>query len=202
MAFSATPIGFFGPGYALTASELKLPTVDFADITIATFTTAFATDNSLIFAAYHNLKVGDKISLTTTATLPAPLAPATDYYVKTASGPGVGPHVITLSATKGGAEITLTTDGTGTHTAHALAPLQLVTDVEAHATTGDWRKVVQGLAEMLFQKYNNTATGDRPTGITITKTERSLNAATGVMISAYTISVRTQPVVGELIEEA
>jgi hypothetical protein len=54
------------------------------------------------------LSVGDRVRLTTTDTLPAPLAIDTDYYWIAADK---------FSATSGGAAIDLTDAGTGTHTA-------------------------------------------------------------------------------------
>jgi hypothetical protein len=198
MAFSKTPIGFFGPGYALTSSAIVLPTVDAADVSIATVT---RTANTLVFAAYHNLKVGDKVSLTTTDTLPAPLAPSTDYFVQAASGPSATPHTITLSATKGGAVIPLTDAGTGTHTAHALAPLQLVTDAEAHATTGDWREIIGGIIEMAYQKQQNTAAADRSSAVIFSKSVRALPSDPSVLITTYGVVIKSQNIPGDVVAE-
>jgi hypothetical protein len=67
----------------------------------------------------HGTQAGDllstnlPVSLTTTGTLPAPLAPNTIYYV---SATGLGAAVSSLSATPGGATITTTSAGSGTHT--------------------------------------------------------------------------------------
>jgi hypothetical protein len=57
------------------------------------------------------LAANDQVTFSTTGTLPAPLATGTTYYVITATS-----NYITVSATCGGTEITLTNDGTGTHT--------------------------------------------------------------------------------------
>lgn len=55
--------------------------------------------------------VGDPIQLTTTGTLPTGLSLLTTYYIKTLSG-----NVFTISTTIGGAAVTFSSDGTGTHT--------------------------------------------------------------------------------------
>ena len=63
------------------------------------------------FPNAQNVRDGTKCQVSTTGTLPSPLAVSTDYWVVGASG-----NTIQLSATKGGAAIDLTTQGTGTHT--------------------------------------------------------------------------------------
>lgn len=75
------------------------------------FTTDFATDNRLDVTA-HGLAVGDRVLVRSTAEdLPAPLVSTTIYYVKTVPSA----NEITLAASKGGAEVALTDNGTGTH---------------------------------------------------------------------------------------
>lgn len=55
----------------------------------------------------------DQLQLTTTGTLPAGLSTGTTYYLRTGSAPGLW----RLSLTSGGANITMSDAGTGTHTA-------------------------------------------------------------------------------------
>lgn len=74
-----------------------------------------------------------------------------------------------------------------------------VTDAEAHATTGDWRIVVQSIAELLLHKYTSTPTADRPESVVITKTERYLSNS--VTLNTYSIGICTQSLVGEVISE-
>lgn len=89
-----------------------------------TFTTNFAGDaNQLTIASAPTQPfVVDKTAwrLTTTGTLPAPLAVDTDYFIVTINSTST----IELSATAGGTPIALTDDGAGTHT---IAPLAMWT---------------------------------------------------------------------------
>jgi hypothetical protein len=64
--------------------------------------------------------------------------------------------------------------------------LAQLTDVEAHATTGDFRKIVFAIMEMLAVKWEATAVADRPTKLSITKSS-SLNSQTGAITNAYTV---------------
>ena len=70
----------------------------------------FTASGSTLTATNHNLTNGAIIRLTTTGTLPSPLAVLTDYYVINVSG-----ATLQLSTTLGGSAITLTTAGTSTH---------------------------------------------------------------------------------------
>ena len=81
-----------------------------------TFTTDFATDDTLLSAEQNEFPNGTKVVLTTTGTLPAPLAAATTYYVRDRTR-----DTLSLAATETGDAITLTDDGTGTHTLYKVA---------------------------------------------------------------------------------
>lgn len=77
----------------------------------ATFTTTFADDE--INLAAHGLSVGDVVCFTTSgADLPAPLVENQIYYVSVVVDAGQ----FKIAATLGGTTITITDDGTGTHT--------------------------------------------------------------------------------------
>lgn len=77
-----------------------------------TFTTDFATDANQIDMTGHRFVDGDLVYLETTAAdLPAPLAIETKYYVVNATT-----DAVELSTTFGGSPVTLTDNGTGTHT--------------------------------------------------------------------------------------
>jgi hypothetical protein len=78
---------------------------------VTTFTVVTATD-VFTSASAHGLQVNDMVRFTSTTTLPAPLVAGTDYYVKTVPST----TTFTISATKGGATLDITTTGTGTHT--------------------------------------------------------------------------------------
>lgn len=76
------------------------------------FTAADATDIITVPATlYAALADNDVVQATTTGTLPAGMATATDYYVTKGST-----NEITISATQGGATLDITDTGTGTHT--------------------------------------------------------------------------------------
>jgi predicted 3-demethylubiquinone-9 3-methyltransferase (glyoxalase superfamily) len=76
-----------------------------------------------------------------------------------------------------------------------------LTDAEAHATTGDIRKVIFALQEKLFAAYNATATADRPTKMTIQKST-SVNTATGVVTNVYTTVIYTGVLTQEVAAES
>ena len=79
--------------------------------TALSFTTDYATNNRLTTSSAHSLVVNDPVVLDG-GDLPAPLVAGTVYYVKTQPTT----TAVTLSATAGGSEITLTDNGTGTYT--------------------------------------------------------------------------------------
>lgn len=72
------------------------------------FTTAFAVDNFLV-PAEANIISAAKVTFTSTGTLPAPLVAVTEYWVLAGAGK------FRVSLTNAGAEVALTTNGTGTH---------------------------------------------------------------------------------------
>lgn len=193
--YNAAPISFFGPGYTLTSSELKFNTITHAGGTIGTFEVVAGTD-VITTSADHNLKVGDTVKVSSSTTLPAGLAAATPYYVKTAPTS----DTLTLSLTNGGAVIDITDTGTGTHTMVGTGLLAEVTDAEANASSGDWRKVCFGLVEMIYKKWTLTAIADRPTKMAVSRSS-SVDEATGQITKYYTFSFVTEAgsieVVGE-----
>lgn len=71
--------------------------------------TATASDNTLTCVSNHNSAVGNKVTLTG-SSLPSPLIQGRVYFVKTTASS----TKMTLALTSGGAEIDLTTDGSGT----------------------------------------------------------------------------------------
>lgn len=71
-------------------------------------TSTFAADT--INATAHGLVDTNKVQLSTSGTLPAPLQENTDYFVVSAAA-----NTFKVALTSGGAAINLTDDGTGTH---------------------------------------------------------------------------------------
>jgi hypothetical protein len=195
MAYDDSPKAFFGPGYSLASNEIKLKTSDAADVSVGTFT-ADGTTAVLTVSTAHSLKVGDKVSLTTTTTLPTGLASATDYFVSAVGST----TTLELSTTFGGASIIPSSTGSGTHTIHALSQLAQVTDAEANASSGDFRAVAFGLIEMLYQRCLNTPSADRSTKFTITRSS-STDETTGELTRYYTVTAKLQPLAVEVSAE-
>ena len=81
--------------------------------TSETFTTDYASDNNLDIARVYT--TGEKVRVSTTGTLPSPLQIDTDYYVIYISDTEIRLSE-SLSNAFNSVEITLTDDGTGTHT--------------------------------------------------------------------------------------
>lgn len=107
----ATPVG----GTALTpvkhSTAWGTPTI--GDVRVAstgTGTFTSAAPGSTLTSTAHGLAAGQAVTLTTTGTLPAGLSTGTVYYVR-----DVTANTFALSATYGGAAISVTDDGTGTH---------------------------------------------------------------------------------------
>lgn len=76
-----------------------------------------------------------------------------------------------------------------------LATFPEVTAAEADAATGDIRKIVFAIMEKLFQEFNERATADRPTRMTITR-GTSVNDETGEIVRTYTVTFTAEAAVG------
>jgi len=90
----------------------------------ATFTADAGTDLMTYTSTTNlpsNILTGTRVRLTTTTTLPAPLATATDYYVIKMSD-GTFELATTYANAIAGTQIDITTTGTGTHTITWLLP--------------------------------------------------------------------------------
>lgn len=72
----------------------------------------FTVSGATFTATDHGLNNGDSVTLITTGILPAGLSTTTEYFVVNAST-----NTFQLALVKGGAAITTTSAGTGTHTA-------------------------------------------------------------------------------------
>jgi hypothetical protein len=92
--------------------------------------------------------------------------------------------------------ITMNTNDAGSN-----KTLTELTDAEAHATTGDIRKVIFALMEKLYAAYNVTVAADRPTKLSIQKSV-SVNTTTGVVTNVYTTIIYTGVVTQEVADES
>ncbi|MCH7870681.1 MAG: hypothetical protein IID33_03175 [Planctomycetes bacterium] len=106
-----------------------------------TFTTDFGTDEKLDITA-HTFANDDRITVSSTTTLPAGLSEGMLYYVvnKTAND-------FELSLTSGGAAVDITDDGSGTHTAFKWTQITLAD--EGDYETG--RRILAGSADISGQ---------------------------------------------------
>ena len=123
------------------------------------FTTTFATDPTKLFyfgttsTTLPKLVVNDSITFTTTGTLPASLVVGTTYFIAS-----VNSSYITISATVGGSEINLSSDGTGIQTAIDTSnPLPL-----GNISTFSYSGLIAGVTSFTLESY------DDPHGTTIT----------------------------------
>lgn len=159
-------------GYlARLASFLMRPASDGAS---QNFTVNATTDQAT--CSTHGYSNGDPIIVTSTTTLPTPLAESTEYYVIY-----VDPNTFQFAATYGdavdGTAINLTDTGTGTHSVYAKgggANLNVWADYSDSATqnfattdvnTGTDEITITGHGLEHFQKVQFTTTGGLPAGI-------------------------------------
>lgn len=77
--------------------------------------TANASTNVLTTSYWHGLAVGNPVRFTTAGTLPGGLTAGVTYYVRSI----LSDTTLTLSATLGGAELDITSTGSGAHTLRA-----------------------------------------------------------------------------------
>lgn len=201
MAYTKSPLAFFGKTYSITSHVIALQTFSHAGTTTGGSISCVLANQITCIA--HGLIVGDRVRFTQVGTLPTelPVVPATsitaDYYVKTVETA----DIITLSATRGGATLAITVSGSGANTCQVMGPLDEVTSTEATAsTTGDWRKMVFGIMEMLYWRYTSLATADRPSRLSIARNS-SVDDSTGNITRFYTVTITTAPTGVEVIDE-
>ena len=190
MAYNSAPSTFFGASYALASSAISLQTVtDTTGVTVGTTFVGAASTDTLTTATAHMLLVGDRVRVVAgTGALPTGLAAATDYWVHSV------PTTLTLrlSATRGGTVVDITADGGTAHILKSMGPLYEVTDTEANASTGDWRKVLFGIMEMIYYKWTGTATEDQPSKVSVSRSS-SVNNTTNEITRRYTVSLTLAP---------
>lgn len=92
--------------------------------------------------------------------------------------------------------ITLNTNDAATN-----KTLTELTDVEAHATTGDARKVIYAIAEAIYAKFNSLAAADKPTAMQVYRST-STNDITGEITRTYTMVFKVEAVGMDVAPEA
>lgn len=159
--------------------SLMNPNDPIPNSTAATQTfTANTTTDRLTTSTAHGLSVNDIVRLTTTGTLPAPLAASTDYVVVAVPTS----TTLQLATTVGGTVINITTTGTGTHSLQQQRIVQLGTNSEigsamsedqnrplphthhAMANNQVWRAGVTGYQERLYASKAATVDEIAPEG--------------------------------------
>ena len=199
MAYNPLPRSFFGVDYSASTGNITLGTLGKTSGAIAASFTAAPVANVITTTGYHFLKPGDAIQFSVAAS---PFSVGTTYFVKTVgeSVVGAGFNRLTVSATAGGAELTATTAPQTASTISALGLLYEVSDVEAAPLTGDWRKVISGLMEMLFRRWTGIPLADRPAKLTVSRAS-SVDPTTLEVVLTYTVRVVNAPAALEVAGE-
>jgi hypothetical protein len=194
MAFTKSPFAFFGQTYASGSDSVTLKTAGYEGTTVGG-TVSCQPDNTIMFASSHGLVIGDRVRFTQVTTLPTGLVEDTDYYVKT-----IAENLITLSNTRAGSAIAFS-GGTADNTCEVMGPLDELTASESSTTaTGDWRKVVFGIMEMIYWRYASLATPDRPTRVNVSRSS-TVDDTSGTMTRSYVVTIVTSTLAVEVTDE-
>jgi len=89
----------------------------------------------------------------------------------------------------------------GTDVTFPIASVPLLSAEEADATTGDMRKVIFALASKFYSTYIGTASADRPSKMSITKSA-STNTETGIVTNVFTFRFYTEVTGEEVVAES
>lgn len=99
-----------------------------------------------------------------------------------------------------GAGYSLAANVAGFTTADGSGCLAQLTDVEANATTGDWRKIVFAIMEQLNVNWQAMAVEDRPAKVNIYKSS-ILDANTGIVTNTYTVTCTNEVSAQDVVDE-
>jgi hypothetical protein len=117
------------------------------------------------------LKIDDRVYVTANA---AGLVKGAAYWVVSSTFlTGALGHDLQLSLTRGGLPVTITATISAVTVGVPLllaGPLNEIDTADTHPTTGDWRKIVAGTLDGMYQKWTNLATADRPKRLSMTRT--------------------------------
>jgi hypothetical protein len=207
MAFSPSPLSFFRSGYELLNSPDRIalniaqddPTtggnhgvaVDGDSLGFSTTVGTSIVHVATGSATPSKIEVNDRVYVTTAqgGAAEGGLAANTAYWVVYSYflGTTLG-HDLKLSLTRGGAPVTMTATSTAStgNPLRLLGPLNEITTDMADPASGDWRQVVAGIMEGLYQKWANLETTDRPTKLSISKSSGVSGTSS---ILTYTVRV-------------
>ena len=125
-----------------------------------TFATNFATSTSNLVCAGHGLISGDRVTLITTLSdLPNGLSTAITYWVTY-----VDNNTVKLSLTNGGAPVTFSDDGTGTHSIVAVFPAGAGCRLK-FSTAQAWTKPLPQVEEEFTYKIKATVASVNTTNV-------------------------------------
>ena len=151
-----------------------LPIENVAGATAISGTVTANVDNTLTAGAAHTLVVGDRVRFTTTTTLPAGLALATDYWVISSATPA-----FTVSAAEGGSVVDITDTGTGTHTFTLMDRKTFTVRSKQAGTLGNDIDI--------RLNYRGSAAGQKtPAGLTVTWAATTPGATDPTLTAAIT----------------
>ena len=77
---------------------------------------------------------------------------------------------------------------TTAYIAFKLADLAGLTEAEAHHSTGDWRYIVRGVVEALYDDYDAMATADKPDNMTVTESSLISTTTAGESNRTWTVT--------------
>lgn len=198
MAFDKLPPAFFGPTYSVVDGVIQLPTAD---------TTAAMPVSDIFFqdegdsewsmqrvTTSFQIRIGgERVRFTAgtvahpTAELPPNILPDTDYWVI-----DIGARMYVYdNAVLSGTPLAFSAAASYYGVMHLMGVVTEVSTEEADVATGDWRKVVAGLLEMMYRHYIGVPVDSRPGRLSISRSS-TVNAATMEVTAIYTVRV-TQP---------
>lgn len=203
MAFNASPTSFFRSGYELLNGPDRIAlnivqddpagggaygvAVDGATLGFSTTASTGIVHVATGSAIPSKIKVNDRVYA---VTAQGGLVANTAYWVVYSLflGTTLG-HDLKISPTRGGPPITPALTNSGASASNPLlllGPLNEVNAGMANAASGDWRQVVAGIMEGLYQKWSDLETTDRPTKISISKSSGVAGASS---VLTYTVRV-------------
>lgn len=87
-----------------------------------------------------------------------------------------------------------------TNDAGSNKTLPMLTDAEAHATTGDIRKIYLAVCEAIYQSYNDKAVADRPAMMSLYRSD-AVNSETGIITRTYNFQFKLADPAVEVSDE-
>jgi hypothetical protein len=202
MPFNKIPRSFFGVDYSNVTGASAGITFGIKDRSTGTAAATFSAApvaGVITTLATHNLKPGDAVKFSVAATN---ISTSVVYFVKTVSETtlGAGFNRLTVALTPTGADILVGTPGS-TCTITAMGLLYDLENAEVDAAgTGDWRRIISGLMEMLYRRWLGVPTADRPSKVTVSRSS-TVDPTSLEVVLTYTVRVVNAPAPLEVADE-